>query len=75
MTNSQKVQAFTLELCQFEVGTPNARFASRIANYARYYPDIELPNDDAKELQRMFDVYVGESLEGQVDALNAQESQ
>lgn len=72
MTKSQKVQAFTLELCQFEVGSPNAKFADRIANYARYVPNTELTNHDAKELARLFDLYVGESLKEQVDALNSE---
>ena len=60
MTEKQKQQALTLEFYPFETGSPTARFVYRMANYARYAPDIELVNEDVKYLERLFQTYIAD---------------
>jgi hypothetical protein len=58
MTEKQIRQALTLEFYAFEPTSPAARFVDRIARYAKYAPEVELENEDAKTLERLFNTYI-----------------
>lgn len=61
MNEKQKQQARTLEYFPFETGSEDAKFVDRMSNYAKYVPNTELTNQDAKQLQRLFVIYVREN--------------
>ena len=58
MTPNQKHMASVLEFFPFEHGSDAEKFVNRMANYVRYVPNTILTNHDAKQLARLFDIYV-----------------